>query len=280
MMHGIETKLRGALCALVALALLMTGAALAESEEVPAEEVPAGEAIEISPEGDLDGIPGDPDGVPGEPAIPEGRLAGVKIGIDPGHQSKANTEKEAVAPGSSKTKYKVSWGTEGVRSHVPEYVVVLDIGLQLREALEAEGAEVYMTRETHDVNISNQERAIMMNNYGVDLVLRLHCDGSDTSSSTRGITMYVNETGPIAKDSGEAAAAILKRMVEATGGKDRGVRRSDTYTGLNWSEVPCILVEMGFMSNPEEDMLLNSPEYQQKLVEGMVEGICDWAIRE
>ena len=39
-------------------------------------------------------------------------------------------------------------------------------------------------------------------------------------------------------------------------------------------------VEMGFMSNPEEDMLLNSPEYQQKLVEGMVEGICDWAIRE
>jgi len=208
------------------------------------------------------------------------RLEGISIGIDPGHQRKQNSEQEAVAPGSKETKKKVSSGTAGVKTRIAEYEVNLDVAFQLRDALEELGCTVYMTRESHDVDISNQGRAGMMNELGGDLVLRLHCDGSDTSSSTRGITMYVNETGPIAKDSGEAAAAILKRMVEATGGKDRGVRRSDTYTGLNWSEVPCILVEMGFMSNPEEDMLLNSPEYQQKLVEGMVEGICDWAIRE
>ena len=65
----------------------------------------------------------------------------------------------------------------------------------------------------------------------------------------------------------------------ATGAESDGIFKRDTYTGLNWSTVPCILVEMGFMSNPEEDMLLNDPDYQQKLVEGMVEGICNWLER-
>ena len=65
-------------------------------------------------------------------------------------------------------------------------------------------------------------------------------------------------------------------MVEATGARADGIFRRDTYTGLNWSTVPCILVEMGYMSNPEEDVKLNDPDYQQKLVEGMVDGICAW----
>ena len=47
-------------------------------------------------------------------------------------------------------------------------------------------------------------------------------------------------------------------------------------TGQNWSTVPCIMVECGYMSNKEEDVKLNTPEYQQKLAEGMVEGICDY----
>lgn len=209
-------------------------------------------------------------------AAPEetGRLSGIVIGIDPGHQLKGNSEQEPVAPDSKETKNKVASGTAGTVTGVPEYQVNLDVSLMLKAALEELGCTVYMTREVNDVDISNMERALMMNELNADLVLRIHCNGS-SKSSANGIGLYVNETGDIAEDSLAAAECILPRMVEATGARKDGIFRRDTYTGLNWSTVPCILVEMGFMSNPAEDVKLNDPEYQALLVQGMVEGICD-----
>ena len=210
-----------------------------------------------------------------ESAAVPGRLEGLIIGIDPGHQEKGNSEKEAIAPGSKEKKAKVSSGTQGVSTRVPEYIVNLDVSLMLRDALEAEGAQVIMTRETNDVDISNQERAIMMNEVGADLVLRIHCNGSENKSAN-GIGLYVRKTGACAEESYAASETILPAMAQATGAKANGIYRSDGYTGLNWSEVPCILVEMGFMSNPGEDEKLNDPEYQAMLVEGMVSGICGY----
>ena len=201
-----------------------------------------------------------------------GLLDGVKIGIDPGHQAKADPSRETIAPNSRTTKAKVSSGTAGVVSRTPEHVINLQIGLKLRDALEALGAEVYMTRTTADVNISNQQRAKMMNELGVDLVLRLHCDGA-TDRSANGIGMFVRATGEKQEESEAAAKVLLEAMSEATGAKARGVFLRDTYTMNNWSIVPCILVEMGYMSNPEEDEKLNDPAYQDLLVQGMVEGI-------
>ena len=200
------------------------------------------------------------------------RLYGLRIGIDPGHQEHANSEKEPVAPGSSETKAKVSSGTAGVSTGIAEYITNLEVALKLREALEAQGCEVYMTRETNDVDVSNLERAEMMNELGVDLVLRLHCDGA-TDKSANGIGMFVRKTGEKQEESEAAANVLLETMSEATGAKARGVFLRDTYTMNNWSIVPCILVEMGYMSNPDEDEKLNDPAYQEKLVQGMVEGI-------
>ena len=200
------------------------------------------------------------------------RLYGLRIGIDPGHQEHANSEKEPVAPNSSETKAKVSSGTAGVSTGVAEYITDLEVALKLREALEAQGCEVYMTREVNDIDISNLERAEMMNELGVDLVLRLHCDGA-TDKSANGIGMFVRATGEKQEESEAAAKVLLEAMSEATGAKARGVFLRDTYTMNNWSIVPCILVEMGYMSNPEEDEKLNDPAYQDLLVQGMVEGI-------
>lgn len=207
-----------------------------------------------------------------------GRLSGVVIGIDPGHQTKANYDKEPISPGSKETKAKTSSGTQGVKSRVPEYEVNLEVSRKLRDALEAEGATVVMTRETNDVDISNIERAQMMNEAEANLVLRIHCNGAE-DSSVHGIGLYVRATGACAEESYAASESILSAMAEKTGAKANGIYRRDTYTGLNWSEVPSILVEMGYMSNPDEDLKLVDPDYQALLIEGMVEGVCDYFVK-
>ena len=203
------------------------------------------------------------------------RLEGLKIGIDPGHQAHADPVKEAIAPDSRVLKARTAPGTRGVISDIPEYVTDLEISFALREALIREGAEVLMTRESHDVNISNQERAQMMNEWDADLVLRIHCNGS-SRKSMHGIGLYVNKSYDISVESLQAAKMILIRMIEKTGAKERGVFWRVSYTRLNWSEAPCILVECGYLTNPEEEEKLNSPEYQRQLAEGMLEGICDY----
>ena len=207
-------------------------------------------------------------------------LSGVKIGIDPGHQARGNSERETVAPNSGEKKAKVTSGTTGVATGIPEYMTVLEIAFKLRDALQLQGAEVFMTRESHDVDISNQERARMMNEFGVDLVLRIHCDGAENRSK-RGIALYCSRSNAIAAESYRAAEAILPRVCEATGAKANGIISNDNYTGQNWSEVPCIMVECGFLSNPDEDRLLNDPDYQWKLAAGLTDGIIDYiALRD
>ena len=257
------------LCIMMALVLLC-GCAMAEIVEIigPVTSANVVGCPTVAPDAaaESDRLP-----TPEPTAVP--RLHGLKIGIDPGHQGKANRELEPVAPDSDEMKAKVSSGTAGVKTRVAEYVVNLEIALQLRDALEALGCSVYMTRDTHEIDISNLERAQMMNELNVDLVLRLHCDGSDDESAN-GIGMFVRKTGEKQAESEAAAEVLLDAMVEATGARKRNVYLRDTYTMNNWSVVPCILVEMGYMSNPEEDEKLNTPEYQALLVEGMVEGIC------
>ena len=132
-----------------------------------------------------------------------------------------------------------------------------------------------MTRETHDVDISNQERAKMMNGYGVDLVLRIHCDGVDNHSK-HGIALYCSRSNSIAAESYRACEAILPAVCEATGAKNNGIVSNDNYTGQNWSTVPCLMVECGFASNPDEDVLLNSEDYQWLLARGLTQGIIDY----
>ena len=260
-----------ALCLLLALPAIGEGLTIENETEPPQPEATVpGEPVPLA---SMTGsVPSAVARIEAEKALP---LCGVKIGIDPGHQAHGNSEKETVAPNSSKTKAKVSSGTAGVKTRIPEYVTVLEIALKLRDALEAQGAEVYMTRETHDVDLSNQERALMMNALGVDLVLRIHCDGAEKKSKN-GIALYCSRSNDIAEESYRACEAILPALCEATGAKNNGITQNDDYTGQNWSTVPCLMVECGFLSNPDEDALLNDEDYQWKVAEGLTQGILDY----
>ena len=218
---------------------------------------------------------------PSREAEPEAEslpLAGVAIGLDPGHQAHSNKTPEPVAPGSSQTKKSVSSGTQGSWSGTPEYEVVLAVGLKLRQLLEEKGATVYMTRETNEVNISNMERAHMMNELGVDLVLRLHCDGSEDPEK-HGSSMLVPSndcTQAINAESERAGEILQKAYIEATGLHDRGLKYREDMSGFNHSTVPVVLSEMCYMTNEEEDALINTEDFQQTCAEGLCQGILNY----
>ena len=203
-------------------------------------------------------------------------LAGKVIAIDAGHQGKGNYEKEPLGPGATELKAKVSSGTQGISTGVPEYELTLDISLQLKEELTERGYEVVMIRETNDVNISNVERAAIAN-ASADIFLRIHADGS-TNTEAHGISiLYPSAENPFVaylhEESKVLSATVLEKMCESTGAKNRGIIERDDLSGINWCEIPVVLIEMGFMTNQVEDEKMQTAEYQALLVEGICDGV-------
>ncbi len=199
-------------------------------------------------------------------------LSGYVIGIDPGHQTHANTALEPVAPGSSVKKAKVSSGTQGRWTRVPEYKVNLAVGLLLKNLLEEQGATVVMTRTTNDVNLSNVQRAQIFNRAKTDYAIRLHCNGS-TDASIHGAFMLVPAKNPYLNDCKRAAQLLIGAYCKATGAKNLGIKARSDQTGFNWSQRMIINIEMGHMTNKAEDSLLASSAYQKKMAKGLLNGI-------
>lgn len=200
-----------------------------------------------------------------------------KIVLDAGHQRKGNSAKEPNGPGSSKMKAKVSSGTRGVSTGIYEYELNLTVTLKLKEELERRGYEVILVRNSHDVDISNVERAQVANSYKADTFVRIHANGSEDSSVQGMMTICQTAGNPyngnIHQESYRLSKEILNGMLEYTGAKSKGIWETDTMTGINWCEVPSTIVEMGFMSNRAEDELLNTSAYQMKIVLGIADGL-------
>jgi N-acetylmuramoyl-L-alanine amidase len=174
-------------------------------------------------------------------------------------------------------KAKVSSGTSGAVTGTPESELVLTVALKLRDSLISHGIEVVMTRTSQNVDISNIQRAQIANDAGADLFVRIHADGSD-SAGTAGIhVLYPASiegwTDDIAAASKEAATVAQRELIAATGAHDRGIDARSDMTGFNWSDVAVILPEIGFMTNPAEDRLLATAEYQDKIVEALTRAI-------
>jgi N-acetylmuramoyl-L-alanine amidase len=199
------------------------------------------------------------------------------IAIDAGHQSKGNSEKEPIGPGATTTKPKVSSGTRGVATDVPEYKLNLVIALKVKEELLDRGYDVFMIRETNDVNLSNRDRAEIANESGADLFIRIHADGSENSSVSGTSTLYPSEDNPyvafLYEDSYALSKAIVDSMCARTGARNRGAIARDDMSGINWCTIPVSIIEMGYMSNKKEDELMQTEEYQDKMAEGICDGI-------
>jgi N-acetylmuramoyl-L-alanine amidase len=174
-------------------------------------------------------------------------------------------------------KARVTSGTAGVSTGVAEYILNLDVSLKLKAELENRGYTVYMTRSTHDVNISNMERAQYASSVGADIAVRVHANGSANSSVTGAETLVPSKSNQyvshLASASQSLGTCIINEYCSATGFKNRGVIASDTMTGINWSEVPVTIIELGFMSNAAEDQAMQDAVMQNNMVQGIANGI-------
>jgi N-acetylmuramoyl-L-alanine amidase len=198
--------------------------------------------------------------------------------LDPGHARKANLTTERIGPGSSIRKIKDGGGTAG------EARVVLRIARKTRAALLERGYRVAMTRTGMDFTLGhggNIDRARFCNRRHAALMLRIHADGS-TNRRLHGVsTLYPawhrGWTDDIFRPSRRAARIVQRAVLRRTGAVDRGLVARSDLTGFNWANVPVILVETGFMTNPAERRRLESNAYEWRVARGLAAGAAAFA---
>jgi N-acetylmuramoyl-L-alanine amidase len=196
--------------------------------------------------------------------------------LDPGHGTPPaiGRQVEPIGPGSHVLKIKDGGGASG------EAAVNLAVARRTRALLLARGYRVAMTR-TGAVfrygNGGNIARAQFCNRRHAALMLRIHADGSVNTSLHGFQTLYPawhkGWTDDIYSRSLRAARLVQARAVAATGARSLGLVPRSDLTGFNWANVPAILVECGYLSNPAERRLLQSSSYEWKIARGLAAGV-------
>ena len=197
--------------------------------------------------------------------------------LDPGHGTPPaiGRQVEPIGPGSRTMKIKDGGGARG------EAAVALAIAQRARRLLLGRGYRVAMTRTGPTIHLGggngNIARARFCNRRHAALMVRIHADGS-ASRSEHGVSTLVPAwhrgwTDDIYARSLRAGRAIQRAVVRSTGAADRGVVKRSDLTGFNWANVPAVLVETGFLTNPTEARRLRSGAYQQRIALGVLPGV-------
>ena len=187
-------------------------------------------------------------------------LRGLVIVIDPGHQAEADTELEEVFSGSSAEKERATQGAVGVTSKVKEYELTLEYALIMKEYFEGCGAQVILTRNSNDVNISNIERAQIATDSKADYFIRLHAD-SAPDEDISGVKVYVPSSGKYSSSAAADGKKLADEVADSIGSTSLGCVQSNMYTGLNHADsIKSYQLVVGYLSNSADDALLGDAE--------------------
>jgi N-acetylmuramoyl-L-alanine amidase len=169
-------------------------------------------------------------------------------------------------------------GASGIVTRQREADLALDVSRRLAAALRGDGIRVVLTRSSSTgLSPGNVARARTCNRAGAALMLRIHADGS-SDSGTHGThtlrpALRRGWTDDVYAASRRAAVLVQRRLVARLGSRDLGIQERADLTGFNWADVPVVLVELGFLSNPREDRLLATSAYRARAAAGLRDGV-------
>jgi N-acetylmuramoyl-L-alanine amidase len=258
---------------LAAGCFLLANAQLAR--QIPPEKVIVGTGDPVTPIASErpDPVPGSETGDPSDPEAggddtPSGvtdvtlAQASVYVMIDPGHGGK---------DGGS------------YNGNLKESDLNLAIALYVRDILQSKGIGVLMTRDT-DVMVGPGQReglytrATMCNKSNAVCLVSIHANAYANDTSVHGIDTYRNTTTNAKSE--DLAAYVQNAAVKATGAKDRGLKSDAELVVIRETKVPSCLIEVGFITNPDEFKDLSDDAYRKKLAQGIAGGIIDFLLQE
>ena len=200
-----------------------------------------------------------------------------KIVIDPANQATINVELIPVGPGSEDTKQGASMGNVGSFLGTKEFDLNLAYAQMLKAELESRGYEVVMTRESSDVDVSNQARAELAGASGASAMLRISMNFSE-NSALRGVmgvcmTRESEYNSYLFDESYAFTSRALQGVLSRTGAINQGIYTTDEMAIINWSTIPVAVIKLGYLSNEGDENALVNEEYQRSVVNGLADGI-------
>lgn len=182
-------------------------------------------------------------------------LSGKSILLDPGHGGRD--------PGS--TSY----------SGKQEKYINLEVAYKLKEILESNGATVYMTRTDNDTYLKNSQRGRMADNLNVDILLSIH-HNSFSNNNYFGLSTYYNTINTSDKRYGYDLAESIYLSATTVNGVYKDGILNRNFEVLRETNTPAALIEIGFMSNPIEEMNIHDSTFQDIMVQKIAQGIINY----
>lgn len=206
-----------------------------------------------------------------------GSTLAKKIVIDPCNQLVANTSQEPLGPNSNQTKPGASAGSVGGLYGTRESQINLDYAVALRAELQSRGYQVLLTRDSEEADITNKQRAEMANASGATVWIRLGvCESLDSEMSgimAQCISERNSYHSELYRDSHALATRVLQGITDNIDVTNHGIYENDQMVAFNWSEIPVISIDIGFMSNATDEANLVTDWYKETMVKGIADGL-------
>ncbi len=210
-------------------------------------------------------------------ATPDDAVRVKKVVIDPGNQAASSVSAETIGPGSDVTKACASEGITGSTFGTKESELNLEYALSLKAELESRGYEVVLTRESDDVDLSNQARADIANSSGASAFIRIEMNESSNAQLDGVMAVCMTADTPynsdLYNDSRALATRLLQGITETLDITNRGIYETDEMTAINWSDIPVAEIHLGFLSNATDEGNLLTEAYKEKMITGLANGL-------